>query len=248
MKKLTLVIPAHNEQNRITRTLEHYAVYFKHYTNLDVTLLVVNNASSDNTIQVVQEVARAWDNIMLLDLDKPGKGRAIVAGFAHAATTDADYIGFVDADMATQPEYFYALITNMENADGCIASRYIPGAQVYPARPWIKYWGRKLVYDNLVYLLFGLPFYDLQCGAKVFKSAVIKAIVHECTIKQWAFDVELLYLCKKYKFTIREIPTVWYDQADSKLQLLRSGTRMLGSVMSLRLRHSPMKFLSASDD
>jgi hypothetical protein len=121
--------------------------------------------------------------------------------------------------------------------DGIIASRYMPGAQVFPPRPAYKRWGSRLIYEPLVKLLFGLSYYDLQCGAKLFTRATIAKITSYLTIQQWAFDVELLYLCKKFGFTIREIPTVWTDQEDSKLTL-RAGLRMLKQLFSLRLRHS----------
>jgi hypothetical protein len=122
-----------------------------------------------------------------------------------------------------------------------IASRYMPGAQVYPPRPRIKRWGSKLIYEPLVYLLFGLSYYDFQCGAKLFKRAVIERIVNDLTAAHWTFDIELLYLCKKYGFVIKEVPTIWYDQTDSKLNIRRSGLYMLTSVLNLRLRNSLLK-------
>jgi hypothetical protein len=144
--------------------------------------------------------------------------------------------------MATAPEAFDDLVVSLGDHDGIIASRYMPGADVYPPRPWIKRWGSRLIYESLVRLLFGLKYDDLQCGAKVFKRYVLEKVVPELKIRQWAFDVELLYLCKRNGFTIKEHPTVWHDQSGSKLTL-RSGFYMLGSIVKLRLRYSPLAFL-----
>src|SRR5260370_35270928 len=102
---------------------------------------------------------------------------------------------------------------------------------------WIKYWGGRLIYDQLVKLLFGMRYHDYQCGAKLFRRAVIQTITPHLTIRQWAFDVELLFLCKKYGFAVKELPTVWHDQSHSKLRIMRSGMRMLSSVLKLRLQH-----------
>jgi hypothetical protein len=77
---------------------------------------------------------------------------------------------------------------------------------------------------------------DYQCGAKLFKTHVIKSIINDLHVKQWAFDVELLYVCKKNKFIIREYPTVWHDQEGSKLKLSH-GIFMLGQLVKLRLQH-----------
>jgi dolichyl-phosphate beta-glucosyltransferase len=78
---------------------------------------------------------------------------------------------------------------------------------------------------------------DFQCGAKLFTRRAIARITPHLSVQQWAFDVELLYLAKKFRFSVKEVPTVWHDQDDSKLKIMRSGTRMLGSVIKLRARH-----------
>ena len=192
------------------------------------------NGCIDNTAGIVNEIAEDTDTIRSLEIKQAGKGIAVREGFADAIKRPNTLIGFVDADMATNPEYFYELVTNIGSADGIIASRYAPGAHVEPARPLIKRWGSKLVYEPLVWLLFGLRYYDLQCGAKLFKTNVIKAILPKMQVDQWAFDVEILYLCKQHGFTIIEHPTTWYDQAGSKLDWWGSGLGMLKNLVSLR--------------
>ena len=240
MVNISIVIPAHNEERRIERTLRAYHQFFVQLREqgiLDFELVVVLNGCTDNTLGVVNDVQADLDGIVVIDLPQAGKGLAIKAGFADALTRSNDLIGFVDADMATQPQFFYELVEKIGEYDGVIASRYMPGARVYPPRPWIKRWGSWLIYESLVFVLFGLRYYDLQCGAKLFKRKVVETITPHLTVQQWAFDVELLYLCKKFGFKIKEIPTVWHDQADSKLKLT-SGLRMLGSLIRVRFRHS----------
>lgn len=235
--KLSIIIPAHNEQARIKRTLEAYTSFFKEKTELQTEFVVVLNGCTDNTFQIVHDVQTQSKNIISIDMPQAGKGLAIKAGFADALTRENDMIGFVDADMATEPQYFYDLLSYLDEYDGAIASRYMPGAVVTPQRPALKEWGRRIVYQPLVWSLFGLNLYDYQCGAKVFQRKIIEKITPELTVCQWAFDVELLYLCKKYEFTINEVPTVWHDQVDSKLSY-RAGSRMLSSLVKLRWRHS----------
>ena len=238
--KISIVIPAHNEENRIFRTLRTYEQFFDEiasYDDVEYEFVVVLNGCTDHTLKVVTEAQEQWGNIIILDLPDAGKGLAITAGFQDALKRNNDIIGFVDADMATQPEYFYDLVGHLEGCDGVIASRYMDGARVEPPRPAIKRWGSRLFYEPLVRLLFGIHFYDYQCGAKVFKRRVIEKVAPELTAKQWAFDIELLYLTKKHGFEIVEVPTVWFDQADSKLRLFRSGSRMLGSLFKMRFRH-----------
>jgi dolichol-phosphate mannosyltransferase len=240
MKKISIIIPAHNEAVRIGKTIDAYVQYFstrRLQDNVDFELVIVLNGCTDDTKEVVLRRSVEWgDYIRLVELARAGKGLAIRAGFADALLRPTTMIGFVDADMATRPEYFYALLVDLATYNGVIASRYMPGAQISPLRPWYKRWGSIIFYESLVRLLFGMRYHDYQCGAKVFNRNVIETIIPALQENQWAFDVELLYLAKKYCFSVKEVPTVWYDQAGSKLSL-KSGLRMLSSLIRLRMRH-----------
>lgn len=241
MDKISIVIPAHNEQERIGGTLQAYHQFFKKLQDdhkVDFEILILLNGCTDNTKVVVNDLISPTDDaIRVIDLEEAGKGLAIIAGFKDALLRPTDFIGFVDADMATEPRYFYELYEQVGAYDGVIASRYMAGSKIYPPRPWIKEWGRKLIYNQLVYLLFGLHYKDTQCGAKLFKRSVIEVVVHHMQEGQWAFDVELLYLAKQHHFTIVEVPTVWTDKAGSKLQTFKSGIKMLSSLFKLRKQH-----------
>lgn len=239
--KVSIIIPAYNEEKRIEKTLQAYYAYAHKQTLITFEFVVVLNGCTDNTYLILQKLDVHNNNTFIINLPQSGKGLAIKAGFLDALMRPNDLIGFVDADMATQPEQFHDLIMHIQQADGIIASRYMQGAYVYPPRPRIKRWGSKLIYEPLVHLLFGLKYHDFQCGAKLFKRHVIEKIASSLSAAQWTFDIELLYLCKKYEFVIKEIPTIWYDQTDSKLNIRRSGLRMLGSVVKLRLKNSPFK-------
>jgi glycosyltransferase involved in cell wall biosynthesis len=257
--KISIIIPAYNEEKRIERTMRAYYHFFsekQQQDNLAFELIIVLNGCKDNTIGVVEKVRDDLDgdNIIIINLAQAGKGLAIKVGFANALTRNNDLIGFVDADMATEPEAFYDLVITLLSStasldrgphaqnnkawgmDGVIASRYMPGAHITPERPAYKRWGSRLIYEPYVWLLFGLSYYDYQCGAKVFKRAVIEKITPQLTVAQWAFDVELLYLCKRNGFRIKEVPTVWHDQADSKLTL-RGGLRMFGALFRVWKQH-----------
>ena len=185
--------------------------------------------------------ATQLDTIIILNLPEPGKGRAIIAGFKNALTRKNDLIGFVDADMATAPEHFFDLVKNINGHQGCIASRYMHGAVLDQPRPWYKRLGSKFIYEPFVWLLFGLTYKDIQCGAKLFTRHAIATIINDCIVERWALDMELLYLCKKNKFTIKEVPTTWNDQTGSTLSVFHAGVDILSSLVKLRIHHSLFK-------
>lgn len=238
--KLSIVIPAYNEENRISNTLKTYGHYFeqkKREEDMDFELLVVINGTTDSTSHIVQQLQKTMPEIKMIELKEGGKGFAVAQGFKNALSRSNDLIGFVDADMATSPQAFFDLVKHINGYDGIIASRYMLGAQVTPPRPFIKRWGSKLFFESLTKLFFGIFYYDTQCGAKLFKRKVIETIIPYVSVKHWAFDVELLYLCKKFNFRIKEYPTVWHDQAGSKLRMFRAGGKMLSTLIKLRWKY-----------
>jgi glycosyltransferase involved in cell wall biosynthesis len=236
--KISIIIPAYNEEKRIEKTVRAYHAFFTK-KNIPFELVIVLNGCKDNTLSVIEQVQRDINDntIVIVNMQEAGKGLAIKKGFVNALTRDNTLIGFVDADMATAPDAFYDLIIKISENDGIIASRYMPGAKITPARPAYKRYGSRIIYEPFVWALFGLTYYDLQCGAKLFKRAVLENITQQLTVTQWAFDAELLYLCKKAGYKVIEIPTVWHDQADSKLTL-RGGLKMFDALFKVWRQHN----------
>jgi glycosyltransferase involved in cell wall biosynthesis len=215
--KVCIVIPAYNEEQRIEKTLESYTEYFDQKPEKTTFLIVANNCK-DNTIDVVQKVQKNHRNIQYLDLKPGGKGFAIKEGFKWALEGDYDFIGFVDADMATLPEHFYELIAASTDSDGAIASRYAPGAKVSPKRPFLRKLGGKF-YNWMLRTRLGIGFKDTQCGAKIFSKDTIVKITPYMEEKGWAADLEMLYLSKLFDKKIKEIPTTWSDQPGTHLKI-----------------------------
>lgn len=243
--KIFIVIPAHNEEKRITRTLKIYSSYFeklRKQEKLNYTIFIVINASSDKTLQIVKSASNQNRNISYIDLKEGGKGYAVTEGFKIGIQKKADLIGFVDADASTPPEAFYQLISSIGQDDGVIASRYIPGAKVNP----LPSAGRIVVsrvYNMFIRTLFFLPYHDTQCGAKLFKRSALERVVPKLKITQWAFDVDILYNLKKAEYSVREVPTVWSDSNYSKLNVRKTAPRMALSMIRLRILNSPFKGL-----
>jgi len=252
--KIIIIIPAYNEEKRINKTLESYAKYFKKLKKqkkIDFEILVVLNACSDNTLGVVKK--NKFKELSILDLKDGGKGFAIIEGFNYALDGKNDLIGFVDADMATSPEAFYDLIENMGNYDGVIGSRWLKNSKA--KRKFIK----RITsggFNFLVRSLFLFSYRDTQCGAKIFRKEVIEKCLGNLELTKWAFDVNLLYVCKRNGFRIKEHPTIWHDQEDSKIaNLSKTSIQMFLGVVRLRLIYSffepilkPIKFILIMGD
>ncbi len=236
--KVSIIIPAYNEEKRIKRTLEEYVKYFKERKQ-DIEIVVVINNTKDKTPEICKQVQKKHKEIRILNFKQGGKGFAIIEGFKDTLKRENNFIGFVDADMATPPKAFYDLIQKIENKDGIIASRWIKGAQIQKQTLLRRFISRG--FNLIVRTFFLFTYRDTQCGAKLFTKKTIEKITPELNLTQWAFDINLLYLCKRNNFKIKEIPTIWADQADSKIDLAKTPMQMFLGVLRLRLIYSPFE-------
>lgn len=240
--KVSIIIPAHNEENRISRTLDNYLKFFsklKANRVLDFEIIVVLNACKDNTLIAVKRFS--CKELKILNFERGGKGFAIIEGFKEALNGNSELIGFIDADMSTNPESFYELIKNIRNYDGAIANRWDKRSKVnYSAFKKL----RSLIYNFIMRVMFLFPYRDTQCGAKLFTRKILKKTINRMVSSDWNFDVAFLFcLRKEANARIISVPTVWNDVAGTKINLFGSPIKMLIGAMRLRLIHSPFKFL-----
>lgn len=238
MVKLSIIIPAYNEEKRIERTLIEYTNFFS--KKLKFEIIIVLNGCKDNTLKIVSKFSKKNKKVRYLNFKEAiGKGGAILEGFKVAR---GNLIGFVDADMATPPSAFYDLVKNINNYDGIIASRWLRGSKIGIKQPLVKRIGSR-GFNFLVRLFFNLKFKDTQCGAKLFKKYVIKDILKEIGITRWAFDINLLYSAKRKNYKIKEIPTEWNAIKASHFNLFKAMPEMFLGLLRLRLLYSRFKFI-----
>lgn len=159
---------------------------------------------------------------------------AIIEGIRRARGA---VVGFVDADGSTHPEEFDRLVSLVGMSDGVIGSRWVEGAIVPIPQGLLR---RMLSrgFNLLVRLLFGFPYRDTQCGAKVFTREMLMTILDDLEITDYAFDVNLLYLLWQRGFVVREVPICWYNREGSQLKLSQAMPRIMASIIHLRLKNS----------
>ncbi len=233
-----VLIPAHNEETRIAPTLRSYADYARNHYQGPCRIVVVVNASTDNTLNIVQNLAKEYDCIGWLDIpDRVGKGGALIEGLRLASQTDL--IGYVDADGATGPESFFRLVAYAGDADCVVGSRRVQGAVIHQLQPTHRQFASK-VFHFIVQLFFGMNILDTQCGAKVMRQSAVLKVHHQLLIADMAFDVNLLYALKRAGCKLVEAPVDWTDQVGTKVTYFRTSFVMFLSVLRLRLFYSPI--------
>jgi glycosyltransferase involved in cell wall biosynthesis len=237
---LLILVPAYNEEGRIEPVLREYANYFQREYQGKFQLVVVLNGCRDNTLGVVQRVAKELPSISALEFKEPiGKGGALIEGLKLAPL--GDLVGYVDADGAAPPPAFHALVKRMDEADCVIGSRWLPGAVLHQAQPWLRRFTSR-TFHLIVELLFWMHIKDTQCPCKVMRRECVEKIHSSLRIADLAFDVNLLVALKRAGFRVLEVPTEWTDKVGSKVtsSLFRSSLTMFLSVVRVRLIYSPV--------
>lgn len=236
---LLLLIPAYNEEARIEPVLREFGHYFRAHYSGPFQLVVVLNGCRDNTRGVVEKVARDFPAIRLLDFPDPiGKGGALIEGLKFAPQADA--IGYVDADGASPPQALHALVQRLPEADCIIGSRWLRGAVLHQAQPWLRRFTSRC-FHLVVQTLFWMNIKDTQCPCKVMRTAAVQKILPALRIADLAFDVNLLVALQRGGFTVKEVPTEWTDKIGSKVSatLFRTSLVMFLSTFRVRLIYSP---------
>jgi glycosyltransferase involved in cell wall biosynthesis len=224
--RLDIVIPAHNEEHRIGRTLSAYRTVCG---GRNVSFLVALDGCTDRTAEIVNEHRGEDRRVHLHEYPKLGKGGVIAETFR---ASDADVLGFVDADCATPPAEMLRLADVAQRAGGAIASRHHPASVLPRARSRVRR-ATSAGFAFGVRRLLGLSYSDTQCGAKVLRRDAAERILPRVAAKDLLFDVELLLAARDTGHDVVEVPTVWIDQDGSRVDPVVDTRKM--SVSLLRL-------------
>lgn len=240
--KVSIIIPAYNEEKRIRSTLLSYAEFFDDPSHYEI--IVEMDGCVDKTAEIVSEIQQDYPHIHTLEFkERLGKGAGIVRGVRVAK---GDIIGFSDADGSVDPEEFSKLINAVINGSDCaIASRRTANSIVEEQHFSRRFLG--VSFNMLVRMLFLLPYKDTQCGAKVFRGNAIRDVAGEVRVNGFAFDINVLYLLKSSGYSIKEVGIKWKAALDSKVNLTRTPVKMFVSVLWLRLFYSPLRPMLKED-
>ena len=227
---LSIVIPAHNEELRLPRALRQVFSFLEKQT-YSAEVIVAENGSSDRTLELAQKFASRHSNLVVIHEEHAGKGNAVRRGVLEAR---GQYRFICDADLSMPiTELVKFLPPALNDFDIAIASREALGAVRYNEPPY-RHWGGRAI--NLVIRSLILPgLNDTQCGFKCFRADVAEKIFSQQTLGGWSFDIEVLYLARKKRMVIKEVPVHWYFDADSKVNAVRDALRMIGDIFRIHI-------------
>jgi len=230
---LSIVLPAYNEENRIGPTLDKIEEYLSN-KEYSYEILVVDDGSTDETAALIRK--RADKNPHLHLISNPGnqgKGYAVRNGVLH---TRGKLVLFSDSDLSTPigelDKLLYRLYTGVDVA---IGSRHLEGSDIQVPQPWQRVWmGR--IFNALVRILFGTSIQDTQCGFKLFRGDVARALFSFATINRFGFDVEIIFLAKKMGYKVEEVPIIWINDEETKVSAIKDSLNMFMDLLRIRCK------------
>jgi uncharacterized protein (TIRG00374 family) len=244
MHKVSIVVPAHNEEENLPMLMDRLVpVLAGNPETEDFELVFVNDNSRDGTGALIDGYAAANPRIKAIHrTGAPGFGNAIKAGFKGAT---GKIIIPVMADLSDDPNDIVKLVRKIdEGYDVAYGSRFCKGGATY-GYPWKKMIANR-VFNNSVRLMFGLRHRDVTNAFKAYRREVLDAIGID-NIEANGFDltVEIPLKAHILGFKSAEVPVSWHDRkkGEAKLKLSQNGGRygkrlmkmfVMGNMVSLR--------------
>lgn len=230
---LSIIIPAYNEEKRLLPTLNKVCAYLSS-KNYSYEIIVVDDGSSDNTLKMARNFAGSDKSIIILtNGQNKGKGYSVRNGMLSA---NGKYIFFTDADLSTPIEEIDKCLPYLINEyDVVIGSRSMPGSNIIVHQPWYREKMGK-IFNFMVNMVLLGGIVDTQCGFKGFKREVATTVFSRCKIDGFSFDVEALYLARKFNFKIKEIPIRWENSALSKVSPIKHSMQMFKDLLEIKIK------------
>lgn len=237
--KLSVIIPCYNEEKRFGEGFSHYISYLKKQ-KYPWELILVNDGSKDKTLELMKKSAKENKNAKVVDYSQNhGKGYAIVQGVKAAK---GDYILFSDLDHSVSIDTIESFFNYFNKGfKVVIGSRRVKGAKLikrqHAAREFL---GRGFTF--LVKIFVDWQIKDSTCGFKAFEKNIAKKLFKKITIYDWAFDAELLFLCRKHHIKFAQAPVAWGDVRGSKVSLKKDVFRSFLGLLKIRINDFQKKY------
>lgn len=237
--KLSVVIPCYNEKDRLKNGITHFLDYLNKQ-KYAWELILVNDGSTDDTLQQMKRESKRNKNVKVVSYIKnKGKGYAICQGIKKA---QGDIVIFSDIDHSVPISTIDSFFKYFEKGyDAVIGSRRVEGSKFTKHQHFLREnLGRG--FTLLVRILIDWPIKDATCGFKAFKNRAAKKLFSKISIYGWAFDAELLFLCKKYGYKYVQAPVIWQDATGSKVSLTRDIAGSLIGLVKIRINEVINKY------
>lgn len=228
--RLSVVIPAYNEEERLGASLRRILDFLD--SRLDTfEVVVVDDGSIDGTVEVASKFPSPPIQVLRLPENR-GKGAALKKG---VLASRGEFVLLCDADLSTPIEDVETLQSRVGEADLILGSRAATDSDITKHQPIYRELMGK-TFNGILRLLALVEERDTQCGFKLIRGDVARELFADLSIERFAFDVELVCLARDRGYTLVEQGVHWEDSPNSKVHPIRDSLSMFGDVLLLRWR------------
>lgn len=224
-----IVIPVYNEEDALERSVNELRGYLEQHLPYRWNIVVADNASSDRTREIAERLSED-SHVRVIRLDEKGRGRALRQAWL---TSSADVVSYMDVDLSTNLKSFLPLIAPIitGHSDVAIGSRLLKSAVVQRQR---KREVISRIYNLMIKMLFRNRFSDAQCGFKALSREAAHNLLPFVENQSWFFDTELLLLAEERGLRIYEVPVLWIEDLDSRVNITRTALEDVRGLMRVR--------------
>ncbi len=227
-----IVVPVYNEAAQLAARITALRTFLDESFPFRALVTIVDNASTDDTMQVAHTLAETVPGVAAMHLARKGRGYALRSAWS---TSSAPVVAYMDVDLSTSLPALLPLVAPLLSGhrDVAIGSRLAPGAYVVrgPKRELIS-----RAYNLLLKVTLRGHFSDAQCGFKALRREAAQQLLPLVEDEEWFFDTELLVTAERMGLRIGEVPVDWVDDPDSRVNIVSTALDDLRGVRRLLLR------------
>jgi dolichyl-phosphate beta-glucosyltransferase len=232
-RSISIIIPAYNEEKRLPQTLEQISSYLDRTEWTFTEIIVVDDGSSDGTAAVAERFAKQRsDTRVLRNPGNRGKGYSVRHGMLEAK---GEWALFSDADLSAPIEELDKLwaAISKEPAEVAIGSRALNRKLIGVHQSAFREYGGR-AFNLILRVVTGLPFWDTQCGFKLFRGDAAREIFRRQLAEGFGFDAEVLFIARHLGYRVLEIPVRWNHVEGTKMRLFSDTLRMVTDLVTIR--------------
>jgi glycosyltransferase involved in cell wall biosynthesis len=216
--RVDAVIPVYNEAHVIEQSVATLSAFLEENLPYDWRIVIADNASTDDTFAVAQEIGHHNRRVNVLHLDLKGRGRALKAAWLGS---EADVLSYMDVDLSTDIQAYPALVRAIaeEGYDVATGSRLARGSRTTRG---LKREAISRTYNLMIKTAFFTRFSDAQCGFKAISKTAARELLPRIQNNEWFFDTELLINAEKRGYRIKDLPVRWVDDPDTRVNIRKT--------------------------
>lgn len=229
-KKISVIAAFYNEKD-VVKNYEILSSYLKKRIP-NYELIFVDDGSTVDTRHLQSLFKKDRRARLIRYIPNQGRGYAVTVGFRAAK---GDYALYIDSDLDISPSHIPLIVEGLQTYDVVIGNKFHPQSRVRTRKVRRV---ASFVFNSIIRIFLKSSVTDHHVGIKGFRKEVIERLLPHVRERQWAFDVEILYLAQRVGYSIGYIPVrMTYGMEGIKLSYVRYLKELLAFINSSKNRY-----------